>query len=300
MKIITFFRSICIMIAVMIICIIPVIVTEKAEAENNTKEYKKMNIYKSTKLTQEEQKKFFEEYKEYDISEKDGVLYYKDELIRCFADIYEVKKVGYCVRNNKIVKGNGTIITKKSVYKYFNEKGTVDIYTERTRSIKNGKKFFNNIIKKGTSLEEFLYVMPKNIINKVAKQLNKKEEYKKLTAIACYIDNDALGEIANTMAEKGKYKELSDIVCFLDKNDRDKIADTMIEKKKYQELIDIMWAFDQNTIDKIAKKAAKDKKYEEISKMACFVSKDVLGEIAKKMTKEREYKALEEIACFIA
>ena len=51
----------------MIICIIPVIVAEKAEAENNTKEYKKMNIYKSTKLTQEEQKKFFEEYKEYDI-----------------------------------------------------------------------------------------------------------------------------------------------------------------------------------------------------------------------------------------
>lgn len=297
MKIITFFRSICIMIAVMIICVIPVIVAGKAEAENNTKEYK---IYKSTKLTQEEQKKFFQEYKEYDISEKDNVLYYKDELIRCFADIYKVKKVGYCVRNNKIVKGNGTIVTTKSAYKYFNEKGTVDIYTERTRSIENGKKSFSNIIKKGTSLEEFLYVMPGNIINKVAQQLNKKEEYKKLTAIACYVDNDTLGEIANAMAEKGKYTELTAIICFLDKNDMDKIADTMIEKKKYEKLIDIMWAFDQNKIDEIAKKAAKDKKYEEISKMACFVSKDVLGEIAKKMTKEREYKALEDIACFLA
>lgn len=300
MKIITFFRSIYIMIAVIIICVVPVTIAVKAEAENNTKESKKMNIYKSTKLTQEEQKKFFEEYKEYDIVEKDGILYYKDELIRCFADIYEVKKVGYALRNNKIVKGNGTIVTTKSAYKYFNEKGTVDIYTERTRSIENGKKSFSNIIKQGTSVEEFLYVMPGNIINKVAKQLNKKEEYKKLTAIACYVDNDILGEIANAMAEKGKYKELSDIACFLDKNDLDKIADTMIEKKKYEELIDLMWAFDQNTIDKIAKKAAKDKKYEEISKMACFVSRDVLGEIAKKMTKEREYKALEAIACFLA
>lgn len=284
------FRSFIIIIVVT--CIIPAIV--KAD----TKKYNKTKIYEDAKVTKTEQKKFFEEYKEHDIEEKNGILYYENKPIRCFADIYRVVKGDYSVKEDGTIIGKtkGVIVTYKGAYKYFNEKGTIDIYVERTKDTKG----FGKIIKKGTSLIDFIYVMPEDIIKKVARQLEKRGEYKKLIAIACYLNSNTISNLASNMEKKGKYKELLEIACFVDRSEMDKIAIKMVEKEKYQEVFDIVWCFSQSTIDKIAKKAAKDKKYKEVSQIACFVSKNTLEEIAKKMTKEKEYEALKDIACFIA
>lgn len=151
-----------IIISILMLCMVIPAETLKADTAGQSDQ-----PYTDTKLTKKEQKKFFRQYKKYGISEKNGILSYKDKPVRCFADIYRV------VRIEHSAKINGTVITCESVYRYFNENGIVDVYTERTKNTKNGSSSYGKIIKKGTALEKFIFVMPEAIIKKMAEQLNK-------------------------------------------------------------------------------------------------------------------------------
>ena len=340
------FKTFCVILVSGAICIIPVNVMEasrtpgiaeststvqnvdtgtvqkmkKKVTGNNTASVKKKQngIIVDTSLSADYQQKLFKQYKEYEIENKDGVLYYNKKPVRCFADIYGV--VSY---NNN----GGKTINSKSIYSYFNENGSIDVCIKR-ENIKAGEEWsFGKIINWSLSLEDVAFAMPEKVINKLlaesikkgnyddleiltiyanedsinsaANQIMAKGDYKMLEVFAWNITPSALGNIAVQLIEKEQYDVLTNIIVFLERKDLEKVAEILYSKKEYNVFSGISWALDKNTIDKYAKQFADKGEFEALYNTAWNVSTSTIGEIANKIVEKKQYDALQNIICFV-
>lgn len=339
------FKIFCIALAAGTVCIIPVNVMEasrtpavkststvqdintgisqkmkKKVTGNNTLSVKKKEngIIVDTSLSVNDQKKLFKQYKEYEIENKDGILYYNKKPVRCFADIYGV--VSYN-------ENGGKTINSKSIYSYFNEKGKVDVCIKR-ENIKSGEKWsFGKIINWSLELKDVAFAMPGKVINKLleenikkgnyddleilivfadeeginsaANQIIAKGDYKMLENIAWNIAPSTLGRIALQLIEKSQYDVLTNIAVFLEKKDLEKVAETLCNKKEYDVFSGISWAFDKSIVDKYAKQFADKGEYDALYNIAWNVSISTIGEIADHFAENKQYEALQNIICFV-
>lgn len=325
------FKIFCAALAACTICIVPVdameasrtpvvVKTKKKVTGNNTLSVKKKEsgITVDTSLSADDQKKLFKQYKEYEIENKNGVLYYNKKPVRCFADIYGV--VSYN-------ENGGKTINSKSIYSYFNENGKVDVCIKR-KDIKSGEKWsFGKIINWSLELGDVAFAMPEKVINKLmaesikkgnygdlenlivfadkesidsaADQIIAKGDYKMLENIAWNIAPSTLGRIALQLIEKSQYDVLTNIAVFLEKNDLEKVAETLCNQKEYDVFSNISWAFDKSVVDKYAKQFADKGEFNALYNIAWNVSKNTIGEIANQFVKNKQYEALQNIICFV-
>ncbi|MCI9079360.1 MAG: hypothetical protein HFH68_10625 [Lachnospiraceae bacterium] len=342
------FKIFCIILAAGSICIIPVNVMEASRAHgvvkntstaqdintginqrmkkkvtrnNNVSVKKKENgIIVDTSLSAGDQKKLFKQYKEYEIKNKDGVLYYNNKLVRCFADIYGVESYN---------ANGGKTINSKSIYSYFNENGDVDVCIKR-ENIKNGEKWsFGKITNWTLSLEDIAFAMPEKVINKLLAESVKKGNYNDIEVLFIYADKESinsavkqimanggykiieglawnmniepsvLGRVAIELIEKSQYDVLTNIAAFLERKDLEEVAKILYSKKEYNVFSGISWAFDKSTIDKYAKQFADKGEFEALYNIAWNVSSSTIGEIAKQFVENKQYEALQKIICFV-
>ncbi|MDE6615952.1 MAG: hypothetical protein K2K35_05245 [Lachnospiraceae bacterium] len=340
------FKTFCVILAAGAICIIPVNAMEasrisgvakststvqnvntgtvqkmkKKVTGNNTVSIKKKQngIIVDTSLSADDQKKLFKQYKEYEIENKDGILYYNKKPVRCFADIYGV--VSYN-------ENGGKTINAKSVYSYFNENGSVDVCIER-EDVKTGEEWsFGKIINWTLSLENVAFAMPEKAINKLLAESIKKDNYDDLELLVIYASEESINSAANQIMAKGNYKMievfawditpselgriavqliekkqydvLTNIVVFLERKDLEKVAEILYNKKEYDVFSGISWALDKNTIDKYAKQFADKGEFEVLYNTAWNVSTSTIGEIANQLVEKKQYDALQNIICFV-
>lgn len=342
MRKIKLFKAFCIVLTAGTICIIPANLMEASKADNISlpasttletgRNVNKVNVNKAdvrqknkgnpvitTNFTEEEQKSLLKEYKEHGIEQKKGILYYQNKPVRCFADIYR----------EKLYNEYGGVTTNyKSVYSYFNEDGKTDVYVER-ESIKAGEKWqHGKIITQGQSLEDFVFAIPQECINKMLDKSVRKDNYKDIETFIIFAgqenidraanqivangDYDVLDKIiwnvtpqvtetiAEQMVEKGKYNELQSIICFIEGQDLKKVADTIYKKGAYDAFSGIAWALKGTIMDGYAKQFVDKGEYDVLCNIAWSVSQDVIGEIAGQLVENKKYDELRSIICFVS
>lgn len=279
---------------------------------------KEKGIIMDTSLSADDQKKLFKQYKEYEIENKDGVLYYNKKPVRCFADIYGV--VSYN-------ENGGKTINSKSIYSYFNENGKVDVCIKR-ENIKSGEKWsFGKIINWSLSLKDMAFAMPVKVINKLLAENIKKGNYDDLEILVVYADEEGinsavnqiiakgdykiieniawntapstLGRIALQLIEKNQYDVLTNIAAFLEKKDLEEVVETLCNKKEYDVFSGMLWALDKSIVDKYAKQFADNGEFNALYNIAWNVSITTIGEIANKFVEDKQYEALQNIICFV-
>lgn len=285
----------------------------------NTSQKKANNPDITTNFTEEEQKRLLKEYKEQGIKQKNGILYYENKPVRCFTDIYREKSYNAY---------GGVTTNYKSVYSYFNEDGKTDVYVER-ESIKTGEEWsYGKVITQGQALEDFIFAIPQEYINKMLDKSARKGNYKDIETFIIFAGQESIdraanqivangdyevleniiwnvspktrGAVAVQLAEKGKYSALQCIISFLESGDLKKVADILCKKEAYNAFCDIAWALKGNIIDGYAKQFAEKGEYDVVCNIACFLSQDVTGEIAGQIAENKKYDELRSIICFVS
>lgn len=284
------FKAFCIVLAAGAIYIIPASITGKPASETTKQsaretmapginvntlsvlQEKTSNPVITTNFTEEEQKGLLKEYKEQGIEQKNGILYYKNEPVRCFADIYKEKS------NNK---NGGITIKYKSVYSYFNENGVTDIYVER-KSIKAGEEWqHGKIIAQGQSLEDFVFAIPQECVNKMLDKSVRKDNYKDLEIFIIYAGRESIDNAAKQIAANGDYDILNNIIYMIDSKVTGEIAELLVEKGEYNALQDIIFFIESQDLEKVADLLYNKGAYDVVSDIAYLVSGDVMEEIEK-------------------
>ena len=185
----------------LVISVIAAFATSAVSAEQGSAAGKQAIVGIETELLESQQKELLKVYQKYGVSEKNGILLYKNKPIRLLADKYL----------ERTSNGNGGTNTNTiRVYTYFNEAGTVDVKPIRENKI--GKTKITELFKDvtdivnimPTAVENRLIDIPQECVNMLARKAVEEGRYASARKMARYIDKYVMYEIAERMVEEGE------------------------------------------------------------------------------------------------
>lgn len=212
------------------------------------------NIGTDTELSEKQQKELLMEYQKYGVSEDKGILYYQGKAIRSLVDKYlETTYKENGARNVDTVR----------VYTYFNEAGTVDV--KAVREDKAGKtkirKIFRevtNIVElKPTAVTNIVIDIPRESVNRLARNAAEESRYTDVKKIISYVDTDVVDEIAEKMV--GEEERIDEIVSYVSADFIGELTETAYRKWGFSFVRRLLPHVPQETLSSLAKMAEEKK-----------------------------------------
>jgi len=179
------------------------------------------NIDLGEGISGEVQENLFAEYEKYGIVNENGVLYYHNKPIRCFADT--------CKIIENMNEYGGKTITYKNICTYVNWAGSIDLYTVREEIEKKAGSSltFGKIesIEQASSIEDLASSVSAQSLMKIVEigygETWNSEVYK----IIPFLPHEFVDNFAIQAAENGNYDGVKDLLPFLSEETVAQIAD---------------------------------------------------------------------------
>ncbi len=247
-------------------------------------------------LSDEEQKKLFDEYKKSGIYNKDGVLYYQNKPVRCFIDT--------CRMLERVNEAGGKTITSKNICTYTNWDGTIDLYTVRKETANKGEssKTFGKIesVEQASSLGDMVAFVSAQSLIKITETGYDRGGMSAIYEILPFIPQESLSNLAKKVIDNGNYDEFIDMAGFLGEEVVAAIAETEYERIGISGVRELLPFLSQESVNRLAQKAvnnelfpfisqesiyalaknaAVDGNYDELTGMAQFLSEEMISEI---------------------
>ena len=232
-------------------------------------------------LSDVEQAKLFEEYENFGIERKDGLLYYYDKPVRYFIDTGSIVTVN---------QAGGRTINYGNICTYTNSDGTVDICVVREESANNAGASFGKIktIEQVSSLESLLGVVSAQSLIKIAEIEYAKGGIAAISDLLPFLPSESISIFAKDLAEKGSYSEVKSIVWFLCEDTVAEIAESGYERIGFSAVRGLVTHLSKESLAELSKKAMNKNDIDALEYMAFYLDNDSVDAILKKLDSKGE------------
>ncbi len=260
------------------------------------------NIDLGEGISGEVQENLFAEYEKYGIVNENGVLYYHNKPIRCFADT--------CKIIENMNEYGGKTITYKNICTYVNWAGSIDLYTVREEIEKKAGSSltFGKIesIEQASSIEDLASSVSAQSLMKIVEigygETWNSEVYK----IIPFLPHEFVDNFAIQAAENGNYDGVKDLLPFLSEETVAQIADKEYDRTGTSGIRELLPYLSEESIDRLAQKAVgTDNSVEQpgdlnVHELLSFMHQKSVYLLAQKAADNGNYEELKDLVQFLS